>query len=123
MPRFGRSFTKTEKYLQRIYGMNLHSILARYGEMGVAVLAEATPRDTGEAAASWKYSVNKTRKGWTLSWTNTELADKTPVVILIQYGHATGTGGYVTGRDFINAATQPIFDKIVEDIWNEVTKT
>lgn len=89
--------------------------------MGVAALSQATPKDTGQAAISWGYRVIKSAKHPGIEWFSTDIdANGTPIVILIQYGHATGTGGYVPGRDFINPTMQPIFDQIAEDVWKKV---
>ena len=50
------------------------------------------------------------------------IKDGVPIAVIIQYGHGTGTGGYVEGRDYINPAIQPVFDRIVEDVRKEVIK-
>ncbi len=89
--------------------------------MGVDALSRATPVETSLTASSWNYLVSKDSRGSGISWNNTNMtAGGTPVAILIQYGHGTGTGGYVAGIDFINPAMSPIFDKIVDDLWKEV---
>lgn len=86
--------------------------------MGVNALSSATPIDTALAANSWGYNLTKDGNG--IAWYNTDVEGNRMVVILIQYGHGTGTGGYVAGRDFINPAIRPVFDKIVEDVWRQV---
>lgn len=92
-----------------------------YGQLGVDALSRATPVDTGRTASSWKYRVIRDRKGPSIEWYNTNDAGGKPVAILLQYGHGTGTGGYVQGRDYINPAIQPIFDRIAADVWKRVT--
>lgn len=94
--------------------------LDKYGKMGVAALTSATPVDSSLTAHSWNYRIVKTSRGSGIEWFNTNIVDGIPVAILIQYGHATGSGGYISGRDFINPAIQPIFDRISEDIWKKV---
>lgn len=115
-------FKKTTNSLLKMKGFNggIFSSLERYGQMGVDALAKATPIESSLTANSWKYRIIKDNKRPGIEWYNTNIVNGTPVVILIQYGHATGTGGYVPGRDFINPAMQPIFDKIVDDVWKKV---
>lgn len=115
------SFKKTESFLKFITNMNIRSILNSYGQEGVAALSLATPYDSGIAANSWGYEVSVSRKAYTIAWTNGDVENGFPVVIMLQYGHGTGTGGYVYGQDFINPAIQPIFDKISENVWKAVT--
>ena len=83
----------------------------------------ATPVDTGKTAASWRYQITNNKNELKIEWLNDSTTkDGIPIVVLIQYGHGTGNGGYVVGRDFINPAIQPIFDKIADALWKEVTK-
>lgn len=115
------SFKKTESRLKRLQTRKFSNILNKYGKEGVAALAKATPLDSGETSASWGYKVETSRSGFSITWTNNHMAGKTPVVILLQYGHGTGTGGYIAGRDFINPAIKPVFDRIAQDVWKAVT--
>jgi hypothetical protein len=94
--------------------------LDKWGQDGVAALSAATPVRTGLASESWDYEIIDDAKRPGIQWINTDIESGLEVVILIQYGHATGTGGYVQGRDFINPAMQPIFDEIQESIWEKV---
>lgn len=95
----------------------IRNIFNKYGQIGVGALEAMTPKDTGETAYKWTYELHN----WGISWNNDNLAPNgTPIAILIQYGHGTRGGGYVRGRDYINPALQPIFDKISDDIWREV---
>jgi Bacteriophage HK97-gp10, putative tail-component len=95
--------------------------LDKYGKAGVAALARATPVDTGLTADSWKYKIVKTRGRPGIEWYNTNVVNGTSVAILIQYGHGTGTGGYVRGKDYINPAMRPVFDQIVSQFFREVS--
>lgn len=107
-----KSITNDEGKTQRI--------LSQYGELGIQALRSATPKDTGITADEWNYNIVKTNNGYTLEFVNPHTTkDGTPIVILLQYGHGTRNGGYVTGRDYINPALRPIFDNIAEMIWNE----
>ena len=115
-------FRKTESFLKRVSGDDVYSSLERYAKEGVDALSASTPSDTGKTASSWDYEIKKDRNGVSIYWTNSNVMDGIPVVILIQYGHATGTGGYVQGIDFINPTLRPVFEKIVENVWREVAK-
>lgn len=90
--------------------------------MGVDALNSATPKDTGLTASSWYYEIEKTSTGVTIAFYNSNIQNGIPIAIILQYGHGTGTGGWVQGRDYINPAIQPIFDEIAEKAWREVTK-
>jgi hypothetical protein len=117
------AFSKTFQYLgglQTFRKQKLKSILKKYGDDGVRSLQEYTPRDTGETASSWRYTITEDGDSVTLSFINDAQNDGIPIAILIQYGHGTGTGGYVQPNDFINPAMQPIFQKIADDAWKEV---
>ena len=91
--------------------------------LGVEALSAATPIDTGLAASSWDYEITRDRGVWQITWLNRDVEGGAQVVLLIQYGHGTGTGGYVQGRDFINPAMRPIFDRIANEAWEAVTRS
>jgi hypothetical protein len=116
------SFKRTSKYLDSIMKKDLTGIMERLGREGALALSYSTPMDTGEAAASWDYYVERDGDIYRVVWTNSKMAGRTPVVVLVQYGHATGTGGYVPGRDFINPALRPIFTKFSDLIFREVVQ-
>lgn len=116
-------FKRTESFLNRIVrGDFVRNALERGGRKGVAALAAATPVESGLTAASWNYETRISRGSASVIWTNTNTHNGAVVAILLQYGHGTGTGGYVRGRDYINPALRPIFDEIADDIWKEVTR-
>lgn len=113
-------YNKLRSFFNTVLSGNLFSDLDRYGQMGVDALERATPVDTGLTASSWKYRIVKEKNSVRIEWYNTHGENGTPIAILIQYGHGTGTGGYVQGRDFINPSIRPIFDKIADDVWKKV---
>lgn len=115
------SFKKTERFLAKISNLAIMKVLESCGRDGVAALSRATPVESGRAAYSWGYEVSKQGGTYSIVWTNSDVEDGFPVVIMLQYGHGTGTGGYVRGHDFINPAIRPVFDKIAERVWKEVT--
>lgn len=115
------SFDKMEKFLRQMERQNFRRLLEEQGRKGVQALAMATPRDAGIAAQSWGYTIRQNRGGVTITWTNSNVENGFPVAIMLQYGHGTGTGGYVQGRDYINPAMKPIFDEISNKIWKAVT--
>lgn len=112
---------KTRGFLNSLYNLSFRFKLEKYGKMGVDALREATPKDTGETANSWGYEIEETKDGITIRWTNSKINHMVPVALLIQYGHETKNGGWVSGIDYINPALKPIFDKIADDAWKEVT--
>lgn len=119
----GCDFSKTIKHFEKLENINkktLIGILQKYGEMGVSALEASTPKDTGKTATSWSYEIIEGDGEATLSFNNTAQNNGIPIAILIQYGHGTGTGGYVQPNDFINPAMKPIFQKIANDAWKEV---
>lgn len=115
-------FSKTTRYLERVKKAARLSDLEKYGREGVAALASATPVDTGLTANSWHYKIERTRDRVSISFYNTNVQNGVPIAIILQYGHGTGTGGWVQGRDYINPAIQPVFDKLANDAWREVTR-
>jgi hypothetical protein len=115
------NFDKTRKFLDRIMNGDIYAGLEQYGRAGVDALASMTPVDTGLTGSSWHYTVIKGPNPG-IAWYNTNTVAGTPLVILLQYGHGTGTGGYVQGRDFINPAIRPIFDEIADAVWREVIR-
>lgn len=115
------SFAKTESFLRSMAKLNLASVLNKYGQDGVVALSTATPKETGRAATSWGFEVVQTGSSAAIYWTNNDIEGGFPVAVMIQYGHGTGTGGYVQGRDYINPAIRPIFDKILAEVWKAVT--
>lgn len=115
------NFSKSESFLKKLLGYDIRTVLEKYGREGVSALASATPRDSGETAASWSYEIIGSKGGYQLVWTNSHIHNGVPIAIILQYGHGTGTGGYVQGRDYINPAMRPIFDKIAAEAWRVVT--
>lgn len=115
------STKRTQTFLQRMQTNNIYLGLERLAQQGVTALEQATPKASGETAAAWSYRITYHGSSVSIEWTNSNIVDGVPVVILLQYGHGTGTGGYVQGRDFINPAIKPIFDQIANDVWKKVT--
>lgn len=115
-------FSKATRYLERVKGVFKLSILDKYGREGVDALASATPKESGETATSWYYTITNENGIAKITFSNSHVNKGVPIAIILQYGHGTGTGGWVEGRDYINPAIQPIFDKIANDAWREVTK-
>lgn len=114
-------FRKTTSFLVNAKAVRLGD-LDRYGREGVAALASATPTDTGRTANSWYYEITNTKGSAKITFYNSNVQNGVPIAIILQYGHSTRNGGWVEGRDYINPAIQPIFDKIADNAWREVTK-
>lgn len=115
-------FSKLTKYLERAKEVVKIGDLDKYGRAGVAALASATPVDTGLTANSWYYKIENKNGSATISFHNSNIQNGVPIAIILQYGHGTRNGGWVAGRDYINPAIRPIFEKIANDAWEEVTK-
>ena len=115
-------FSKLNRYLERVKESAKIGVLDKYGREGVAALASATPVETGKTANSWYYEIKRQNGSVSLEFKNSNIKDGVPIAVILQYVHGTGTGGWVQGRDYINPAIQPIFDKIADSAWKEVTK-
>lgn len=115
-------FSNLSKFLERAKEAVHLGDLDRYGRAGVDALASATPVDSGLTASSWYYEIERKNGSVTISFRNSNIQNGVPIAIILQYGHGTGTGGWVEGRDYINPAIQPIFDQIANDAWEEVKR-
>lgn len=115
------SFDNLEKFLKKMQSTDIFSALDAFGREGADALAKATPQDTGETANSWTYEIVKDSTSYSIIWGNTNIEEGRPIAVLIQYGHGTGSGGYVQGRDYINPALRPVFDRIADKAWKVVT--
>lgn len=113
-------FSKLLKYLNGFKAKQYRAILEKYAKEGVDALRANTPKDTGVTADSWDYEIVTTKKGFSINWINSNVVGSVPLVIMLQYGHATRSGSFVEGQDFINPAMKPIFERIVESLWKEV---
>lgn len=117
------NFNNLEKFLKKNVHMNIDHYLDMYGRKGVEALSQATPRDTGLTATSWRYEIVKDKaKGTvTIHWVNDNIVDDWfNVALMLQYGHGTRSGAWVEGVDYINPALRSIFDAMAEEIWQEV---
>lgn len=115
-------FKNLSSFLERTKETFNLGILDKYGRQGVAALKAATPKDSGLTSESWFYSIDRKNNGVALTFHNSNRNKGVPIAIILQYGHATGNGGYVKGIDYINPALKPVFDKLAEEAWKEVKK-
>lgn len=116
------NFSKATRYMERIKEIFHFGLLDKYGKDGVAALSSATPVDSGNTANSWYYEIENKKGQVRINFLNSNINQGVPIAIILQYGHGTGTGGWVQGRDYINPAIQPVFDRILQDIWKEVIR-
>ena len=114
--------SKTMKFLNRLQNKEYLNILSTYGKQGVDALRAATPKDSGKTADSWYYEIKQDRDAISINWCNSNVNDGVVIALILQYGHGTGTGGYVQGTDYINPAMKAIFDDLANECWKEVTK-
>lgn len=114
------SFDKTLKTLERLRSNWIFPILKRYGQTGVSALSAATPRESSKTANSWGYTVFGSGGRYGINWHNSNINGGVNIAVILQYGHGTGTGGYVEGIDYINPAMRPVFERMVADIWRQV---
>lgn len=114
------SFSNLEKMLQQSMGRRYRHVLEKYARAGVEALAAATPKDTGETAASWGYEIVEGDGILSIHWINSHVNKGVNIALILQYGHGTGTGGYVQGVDYINPALKPVFDAMADAAWEEV---
>ena len=113
-------FKNTLRFLHKMKNLDFLEILDRYGKMGVERLAEYTPKLTGKTASSWTYEIHIGMESASIDWWNTNENDGVPIALIIQYGHGTGTFGYVPPIDYINPALQPVFKELADKVWKEV---
>lgn len=116
------NFSKTQAYLKRVKNASEIKIAERYAAKGVAALSSATPVESGKTASSWYYDIERKTGSIKINFYNSSQNDGVNIALILQYGHGTGTGGWVEGRDYINPAIQPIFDELADAAWREVTK-
>lgn len=117
----GHKYKKTKYFLDKLKKIEHSGVLHEYGNEGVRLLREATPKDTGLTSESWYYDIVKTPDSISLVWKNKNIQNGVPIAIILQYGHATRNGGYVEGIDYINPVMGPLFDRIEKEVWKEVT--
>lgn len=116
------NFKKTDRFLSKLVGLHFEKKMRHYGELGVEALKAATPKDTGRTAESWNYEIVQEKGRTALYFRNENMSDGVPIAILLQYGHATRTGGFVEGIDYINPALRPIFERMAREAWKEVVQ-
>lgn len=114
-------FKNTDRFFKKMSRLDVSAAMKFLGERGVQALRSGTPVDSGLASESWDYEITKSKRSSTITWINYDVENGFPVAIMLQYGYATGTGGYVRGIDYINPAIRPIFDEIAEELWKVVT--
>lgn len=114
------SFKKLESFLQKMSSEDCFKVLDALGQRGVNALASATPVDSGLTSQSWTYEVTHSRGKHGIAWKNTNVHNGVNIALILQYGHGTGTGGWVNGYDYINPAIRPVFDEIADEVWKQV---
>ena len=114
------NFNKTQKWLRKVQAKGYMQKLEQYGQLGVDALQQATPKRSGKTASSWTYEIITEGNKIEIAWKNSNVVNNVPIAVIIQYGHGTGTGGYVQGIDYINPAMRPVFEEITNNVWKEI---
>jgi len=112
---------KTDNFLKASIKKIKQIDFEKYGEAGVAALASATPKATGKTAASWYYTVKNQNGIISITFNNSNIVNGVPIAIVLYYGHSIKNGGWIEGRDYIKPAIRPVFDKMTNKMWEEVT--
>lgn len=115
------NFRNIDRFLRKMANGDMYQSLGQLAQKGVQALSQATPKDSGVTADSWGFVVEYSRSGVEIQWTNSNVNNGFNIAVGLQYGHGTGTGGYVSGFDYINPAIRPIFDDIANQVWKVVT--
>lgn len=115
-------FSNLERFLNRVLRKDYLNVLEQYGQLGVRMLQDSTPIDSGKTRDSWDYQIIGEKDQTSLVWTNSNINEGVPIAIILQYGHGTRNGGYVTGLDYINPAMRPVFKSLADQVWREVTE-
>ena len=115
-------FSKTDNFLKSLKQQRMYNAIEQYAQKGIEALAAATPVDSGLTASSGYYNIKYAASGVTIEYCNSNIQNGVPIAVILQYGHGTGTGGYVKGVDYINPALQPVFEETLNNVWREVTK-
>lgn len=115
-------WSKVDGYFERMKELFSKGRFDEWGRMGVDALRYATPKRTGLTSESWSYDIKRSSGRVSIEWYNSNTNDGNNIAILIQYGHGTRQGAWVEGRDYINPAMVDVFENIVKEMWEEVTK-
>ena len=124
MIRFKRKpkFKKTYRFFDKVSRFDPKRLLEEYGKQGVSALSAATPVDSGETARAWSYKIEGNKERYTITWSNSVMAGQTPLVLLLQYGHGTRSGYFLSGTDFINPALRPLYKSLAKRLVQELIK-
>lgn len=118
------SWSDTEYLLERCKNFFHLGVLDKYGKMGVDALEITTPKKTGLTSRSWYYEVvAESKDKVVIRWNNSNIQNGVHVAVVLQLGHATKTGSWVEGRDYISPALQPIFEMIGQNALKEIRGT
>ncbi len=114
-------FKKTLKVLNKYYRIDGRKNLTRASERVVDRLRSNTPVDTGELRDSWGYDISIQGGNLVSEIYNDGHAEETrgrtaPVVLLLEHGHGTGTGGYVPGTHFVSRTLEDTHDDTIDEL-------
>lgn len=75
-------FSKLTSYLERLKEAANVGVLDKYGQLGVAALASATPVDSGMTANSWNYEIKRQNGSASITFYNSHINDSVPIAII-----------------------------------------
>lgn len=114
-------WSRTTAWLNRAGKKVPRASLNRIGAQGDKALAAGTPVDTGATAAGWSHKVVGTSSGAELYWYNNARPGlSVNIALLLNYGHGTGTGGYVPPFNYIRPAITRVLDGSLDSIFKEM---
>lgn len=116
------NWDRTDKFFKKSVKITKIENIALFAEKCIERLKQETPKDSGITAESWDYTINIVGKRKTLYLTNSNIQNGVKIVILIEFGHATPSGTWVEGQNFVGPITQEVYNEIVNKTWKELKK-
>lgn len=111
------NFSNLERWATKMSTEDFTSVLKSAAQLGKSEFIKNTPVESGKSANAWDYKIEKTSTGASLEYSNSNVTKNgVPVVILINYGHGTGTGGYIRPIPFIQNVVKSIEEQISKDV-------
>lgn len=114
-------FFKAKKFMKRANDASKFENIRTIMNQCIQALKKATPEDTGKTADSWEYSIKNTDYGYDVEVRNSNIQNGICIALLLEYGHATGNGGWVEGQHYMRPVLTKYYNKILQDTWERIT--